>query len=297
MHSNFIKPRVFVAPCSVAIILFMTNSSEPAHYIVFHPERKRCTVSVRATALVGGRLNHSWHGKVRVDKPPGNEDPFVFGPSWAYSYCHATELRRQPRRAGGYVAKGSCILFCSGDLGDSGVLAVDTVFWIAEAHRWGSPSEPPDRYSQDVSCRTDIWRFHLRFGGQPEGHKGVYTYEAALHPQSDNRYSRLPVYANGERVGIKLSELSADLRKRITNKLKGKRPVPIVSEDIDAILQLLDARTEGSVVGDLTLNDPTIARLRKEESTGCQPCAPSRSEGTRSSKTGSRVGRARHACL
>src|SRR5687768_3741878 len=119
----------------------------PAHYIVFHPERARSRVKVRATAFIDGQQIEPWVGRVWVDRPPGNEDPFVFGPSWAYSYCHATQLRREPRTSGPYVFKGSCILFCSGDLADEEhVLAVDTVFCISAAHTWRSPSEPPARY-------------------------------------------------------------------------------------------------------------------------------------------------------
>jgi hypothetical protein len=272
----------------------MTKSSDPAHYIVFHPDAERFSVSVRAAAIVRGQQVNSWAGKVWVDKPPGNEDPFVLGPSWAYSYCHATELRRQPRKTGGYVTRGSCILFCSGDLGERGVLAVDTVFWIAEAHRWESANAPADRYAQDVRGRTDIWKFHLQFGGQPDGHKGMYTYEAALHQQPGNRYSHLPVDANGERVRVKLSELSTDLRNRITNKLRGKRPVPLVSADLHAILQLLDARTNVAVVGDLVLDDPVFTTFRMEESSGCRP---SHADTTyAAAKIGRRVDRARRTC-
>lgn len=79
-----------------------------------------------------------------MDRPPGNEDPFVLGRSWAYSYCHATELRRKLRKDGGYVRKGSCILFCSGDdaMPTHAMLTIDTVFYVAEAHYWQSAKVP-----------------------------------------------------------------------------------------------------------------------------------------------------------
>jgi hypothetical protein len=257
----------------------MAESSEPAHYIVFHPESKRYALPVWATALIGDRRVDSWAGKVWVDKPPGNEDPFVLGSSWAYSYCHATQLRRDPRPTGEYVMKGSSILFCSGDLGNEGVLAVDTIFWISEAHQWISAGKPPSRYSRDVADRTDLWGFHLRFGGQFGGHKGKYTNEAALYPQPDDRYSRLPLDANGERVQVALKDLSFDLRGRIIRGLRDqKRPIRLSDADLRSILRFVQDRTAVAVVGKTVPNDSTFTELRMEKDTGCQPCQPKTKE-------------------
>ncbi len=96
-------------------------------------------------AIPGHRMA-GWTGRVWLDQARGNEDPFVLGPSWAYSYCHATQLRRYSRGRETYVREGSCIIFCSGEIADSErVLAVDTLFWIAGAHRWKAPDQPrPD---------------------------------------------------------------------------------------------------------------------------------------------------------
>jgi hypothetical protein len=253
----------------------MERFGEPAHYIVFHPEVKRCCLSVNATALVGGPREDTWTGQVWLDKPPGNEDPFVLGPSWAYSYCHATQLQRKFTPSGRYVSKGSCILFCSGDLADrEKALAVDTVYWIDTAHEWAPGSRIPQRYSKDVAERTDLWKFHLRFAGQPEGHTGKYTYEAALHPQLNGDYSRLPLGAGGKRVSVKLDELSGDLRSRIKGKIRGKYPVLLSDEDLREVLRLVEARTHVAVIGGIMANDPRFKASRNAVTNGCKPCQP-----------------------
>ncbi len=255
----------------------MAIFGEPANYIVFHPDNQRWHLSTCATAVVKGRRVYSWVGKVWVDRPPDNEDPFVLGSSWAYSYCHATQLRREPRPHGGSVTTGSCILFCSGNLGDKGLLAVDTVFWISKTHQWISPSEPPSQYSRDVANRTDIWKFHLRFGGQRDGHKGKYTYEAALYPQPDGRYSRLPLNAIGERVQVRLTDFPKDLRNRIAQKLhERKGPVPLSGADLRLILKLVERQTATAVVGNIVQNDDTFTALRRETGTRCHPRHPKR---------------------
>jgi hypothetical protein len=250
----------------------MADHGEPAHYIVFHPEYKRLALSVRATALEDRQLDRCWNGRVWVDKPPGNEDPFVLGPSWAYSYCHATQLRRGPRADGGYVRKGSCIIFCSGDYGDEGALVVDTAFWVAEAHEWMPAGGPPSRYEPDVTTKTEIWRFHLRFGSQPGGHKGAYTYEAALYPQSDGCYSQLPLGATGDRVCVPICELSVklgDLVRRGFSSQKG--PVLLGRAALNEILGQVAQRTTTEIVGDIQPVGNALAALRKRRSDGCRP--------------------------
>lgn len=261
-----------------ATILQMPELSEPAHYIVFHPENQRRAVSVRASAIIRGRFVKSWAGKVWVDSLGGNEDPFVFGTSWAYSYCHATQLRREPQRHGGYVRKGSCILFCSGDHGDDGVLAVDTVFWVSEVHPWMSPSRPHSRYSRDVEDKTDLWNFHLRFGGRRGHHQGKYTYEAALYPQPDFQYSRLPLNDKGHRVQVSLRDLPSNLQARVTNSLHGKRPVLLSGPELRSVLQSVKAQTAVAVVGEIAPDDDTFTQNRITQETGRPPCRPKASK-------------------
>ncbi len=250
----------------------MVRSISPAYYLVFHPEKKRTRLKVRATALVHGALEASWSGHVWVDRPPGNEDPWVLGPSWAYSYCHATQLRRRPRREA-YVKPGSCILFCSGCLADrEQMLCFDTVFWIGGAHGWTKEDEPPRRYAGDVAAQSDLWKYHLRFGGQPGGHAGCYTYEAALFSQGADRYSRLPLGADGMRVRIPIRELPPELIVRVQKGLDGKIPVMLPEAELQRLLQLIDERTVTAVVGDIVPQDPGFMAFRQEADAGCQPC-------------------------
>jgi hypothetical protein len=255
----------------------MARSISPAHYLVFHPEKKRTRLKVCATALVHGALDTSWSGNVWVDRPPGNEDPFVLGPSWAYSYCHATQLRRTPQREA-YVRPGSCILFCSGDLADrTNELCFDTVFWIGGAHAWRKKDKPPDRYAGDVASQSDLWKYHLRFGGQPGGHAGLYTYEAALFSQGADRYSQLPLGTDRMRVRVPIRELPPQLIMGVQNGLNGKIPVRLLEEELQQLLQLVEARTAVAVVGDIVPEDPGFIALRQEAGAGCHPCgrAPS----------------------
>jgi len=165
----------------------------------------------------------------------------------------------------------SCILFCSGkSADDKGVLAVDTIFWISAGHEWLRPSEPPRRYSQDVENHTDLWKFHLKFGGHD--HAGKYTYEAALYPQADCRYSRLPLDENGHRAQAPLTSLSADLQARIKSKRHGKHPVLLSGTDLSLILKLVDDGTAVAVVGGIVPTDDTLTRERDREGAGCTSC-------------------------
>jgi hypothetical protein len=229
---------------------------------------------VIATAIVRNRRVDSWNGNVWVDKPPGNEDPFVLAQPWLYSYCHATQLRREPNPAG-YVTGGSCLVFCSGDLADQHrVLAVDTIFWVAKAHRWGREDIPPQAYEQHVSNRSDLWRYHFRFGGVRGGHNGRYTYEAAVYPQPLRQYSRLPLDANGGRVQVAIGELSHDLRSRIQNCLHGKRPALPSHAHLDEVLRSVADQTVVEVVGDIVPNDRDFTRLRQQDGHRCGTCQP-----------------------
>ncbi len=246
-------------------------AADPAHYVVFHPENKRIRTAVLANALINGRPVDGWSGSVWLDRPPGNEDPFVLGPTWLYSYCHATQLCRTPIPGRSFVTEGSCILFCSGDFANRGVLAVDTVFWVAQGHRWASANQPPSRFASDGE-RTEAWKFNLRFGGMKNGHKGQYTYEAALYPAEP--YSHLPLSQKGDRVEVALRELSAPLRQRIVTKVDGKRPVLLADKDLDAILRFIKARTAVEVVGNIAAKDSEFSYLRQEPDRGCQPCVP-----------------------
>lgn len=205
--------------------------------------------------------------------PPGNEDPYVLGPRWAYSYCHATQLRRRPRSNAPFVSRGSCIIFCSGDLADSDeVLAVDTVFWVAEAHAWEGPDRPPRSFATDVDGASGLWRYHLRFGGRG-GHVGAYTYEGALHPQPGDRYSHLPLGADGRRAQVELALLSPDLRASIMERRRGKYPLLVSPAQLAELLGHLQPHTAIQVIHELVLDDPDVEALRERgTSSPCGPC-------------------------
>jgi hypothetical protein len=123
-----------------------------------------------------------------------------------------------------------------------------------------------------VEDQTDIWKAHLRFGGQPDHHQGKYTDEAALYPQPDCLYSRLPLDDMGERVQVALTDVSEGLRTRITNRLHGKCPVLLSGPDLRSILKLLDDQTAVAVVGNVVPNDDTFSRVRIGQETQCTTC-------------------------
>lgn len=85
-----------------------------AHYIIFHPDRARQIANVQATVMVKKKILANWNGDIFVDQiGKGNEDPYVFNNPWLYSYCHASQLRRN-RREDSYLQIGSTIIFASG---------------------------------------------------------------------------------------------------------------------------------------------------------------------------------------
>ncbi len=71
-----------------------------ANYIIFHPDSQRQKMEVSATVLENGVQKENWHRFVWADRLGGDDDPFIFSDPWLYSYCHATQLHRQPRKDG-----------------------------------------------------------------------------------------------------------------------------------------------------------------------------------------------------
>jgi len=203
---------------------------KPQHYLIFHPDRARARTEVQATALIGAQLI-DWQGHVWVDKPSGNEDPFVFSHRWLYSYCHATQLRRTPRSNSEYVSTGSSLFFCSGDAANDGAIQVDTVFVVDHVATWpadqqGLPEDFKEHYRNNSS---DLWQRHFRYPFYGS-HEGKYTYVSRQRFDRTDEYSFLPIAKSGDRVSFELDALTRDLRLGISAKITGKRPVP-VSED------------------------------------------------------------------
>lgn len=247
---------------------------QPAHYIVFHPDRQRIHAHVRANAILSDSGVVPWEGKVWLDCPPDNEDPFVLGDTWAYSYCHATQLRREPRATEAFVTEGSCILFCSGQRADAnGDLAIDTVFWIRRAHRWPTKDQPPPELAGEAAKLSDLWQYHLRFGGTG-GHDGVFTYEGVLYaPAIGSNFSHLPLGADGDRVRIPIEGLSIALRDAIKGNLHGKFPLRLSGPQLEELLHELHQQTATKVIQPITVDDVRFAAERaKDGGLTCANC-------------------------
>ncbi len=216
-------------------------------------------------------------GRVWVDKPPGNEDPFVLRLFMGLLVlpCDATQagasriwlrdqglvhfvLQWQPRRQETSVGHRHRVL--------------GSVLPTSGEHQASLQTTTRKR----SAGHTDLWKSHLRFGGQPGGHKGRYTYEAALFPQPDSRYSRLPLDADGDRIRISLSLLSRELREQISETLHGKYPALLSDGNLRELLALERERTSIEVVRDIVAEDHDFIALREEQIAGC--CAPCQKE-------------------
>lgn len=223
-----------------------------ANYIIFHPDYARQQVSVVAESIVGSRLRKNWSGNIWVDAVGiGNEDPYVFHDGWLYSYCHASQLRRKP--SNNYLQKGSWLVFCSGDFANDGVLCVDTVFQIDQAHDWIRKPHlaVPPAFKGYFKSRRNLWNRHFAFPLTPDGpHKSVtHTYEAALGISK----SFLPLY-NGSRVCIDFSQLPNRLGGKISGGVRGKYPVNLTEVEIVQIVNLIRMKCDTQVLRILSAN-------------------------------------------
>ncbi len=252
--------------------MHVTKATCAAHYIVFHPDRNRIRTRVRATVIREGLRTDGWEGYVWLDKPPGNEDPYVLGSTWVYSYCHATQLRRKCN-SNAYLTHGSCIVFCSGTIADrESELAIDTVFLVKKAHPWQPPRTLPMSFQADAGM-SDLWKYHLQFGCDGGPHEGRMTYEAIQHADCGDRYSCLPLDVAGDRVRVPFARLSRTLRDPIEQNLQGKRPVLLNDEQNGEILAAWSGSTQTAVVGDVTPIDSEFLRLRRDSRlSNCQAC-------------------------
>ncbi len=113
---------------------------QPLHYLIFHPDYARKKTEVQGKVLIRYQLT-DWQGNVWVDEPNGNEDPFVFSERWLYSYCHATQLRRNPVTQDAYVRSGSYLFFCSGNAANKKTIELDTVFVVDHSAKWPDNQE------------------------------------------------------------------------------------------------------------------------------------------------------------
>ncbi len=211
-----------------------------AHYIIFHPEHQRQKQAVSATSLVGGKIVLNWTGDIFVDKivngnEDGNEDPFVFNDPWIYSYCHASQLRRNKSHC--YIQRHSWLFFVSGQFADQGLLTIDTAFLVNNIHLWGQPDlQLPLNFQYLNSKRSDkLWKRHFKFPFQGQ-HSGVtHSYEAELWHTNNQYFSFLPYTAIGDRVSIPISSLTNSLANKITTKIRGKYPVLLNNLEINKV--------------------------------------------------------------
>lgn len=221
-----------------------------ANYIIFHPDYARQSVNVKATALVNNQLVKNWQGIIWVDQiGVGNEDPYVFGKSWLYSYCHATQLKKEISDT--YLQKGSTIIFVSGQSADRNFLTVDTLFIVGDVHLWSKKPDlklPTKFQNIFQDNKSDLWRRHFRFPFQGIHDSVSHTYEAELWREGKSDYSYLPLSEAGERISIPFKLLPLALAEKINGKVKGKIPVILSDIEVSQIAPLINAHSSTKVL-------------------------------------------------
>lgn len=245
----------------------------PLHYLIFHPDLARQRTEIQGRALIDNKLVN-WQGYVWVDRPGGNEDPFVFSEKWLYSYCHATQLRRKPRSNAEYLKAGSHLFFCSGDAANNGFIQLDTIFVVDHVAEWpgrhqGLPGEFEQHYMNNDS---EVWHRHFRypFIGQ---HEGRYTYVSRHWSDGENEYSLLPVSKSGDRVTFQIGNVSPDLQSKIITNTHGKYPVMLEeghkTELLEKTLSLTHIKVIGSLIRPSTDSEMTRSCTGREVTLSC----------------------------
>lgn len=227
-----------------------------AHYIVFHPDSQRDQKDVQAKAMVNQIIVENWTGEIFVDKIlNGNEDPFVFNDPWLYSFCHASQLRRNVRKDS-YLQIGSKIIFASGDQAENGYLCIDTVFVIGGIQFWGkSPLlSLPSNYLWLNDCKnSELWKRHFKFPFQGIHEKVTHTYEAELWQENKEEFSFLPIDENNNKISIPFSKFETVLENKIASKVDGKYPVLLNENEIKIICDEIDEVTKIKVLSNITI--------------------------------------------
>lgn len=246
-----------------------------SNYIIFHPNRDK----VKALATVinsNNEIIYDWEGQIFVDNLDGkNEDPFIFNNPWIYSYCHASQLKRNQRR-GSYLQPGSKLIFVSGPDADNGMFTVDTIFIIDSVLKWdtslpANSREVPSKYSLIKNDRNSVlWNKHFKFPFEGQHSKVTHSYEAKLWEDHEiqTQYSYLPLTENQQSVSIPFSELPCSIMNILIKKRKGKFPAEISSEDINLILELIESKTSTKVVRDIRCIE-LLEKGRKKSCGGC----------------------------
>jgi hypothetical protein len=190
-------------------------------YIIFHP--RRSTFRVEGIASVQQAVERQWVGTIHADPSHPdfgeNEDPYVWDTQWLYSYCHATQLRRNFNKRTAFVDIGSRLFFCENKDARNGKLTIDTVFVVGERHVWESVGAvPPKSIPGAIDERSEVYQRHFRHGINEVGggHRGKYTYTAS---HQDPKRSFLPLDELGEALTVSaviLMDVSTELlRSRV----------------------------------------------------------------------------------
>jgi hypothetical protein len=240
-----------------------------ANYIIFHPDTARQHETVQAVAMVQDKVLNNWRGDVYVDRMDGgNEDPFVFSDPWLYSYCHASQLRRNFRKDNSYLQVGSKIIFVSGQDADNGLLTIDTVLLIGGVQLWDKkPSlQLPIKYQNHFQDGISIlWERHFKFPFiiNPKTGRGCHdtvshTYEAELWQKNKTDYSFLPLVESNERVSISFDIFPNELTEKIAKRVKGKYPVLLTDSEMNLIATQIENRVTTKVLKNIISNNAIL---------------------------------------
>lgn len=256
------------------------NSTQPANYLIVHPERQEIVASgISVTARGRGK----WRGRIWVDPMnSSNEDPFVWSDPWLYSFCKATSLKRKPRNRDSYMSTGSTIIFADKDKAKNGTLQIDTIFHVGNVHAWTDMHIPKSLCAKLGASYDDAHARHLKYGTSicPQ-HKGLYTYSAATVQAHGEIGSFIPIDSSDELVKLSLSELPNTLSDELTSKIKGRMvPIELSNNEISILLKITWNRTVHAVT---QLDAVELGELRDEAicCRGCQSKARHRNKPQR----------------
>ncbi|WP_345080152.1 hypothetical protein [Nemorincola caseinilytica] len=209
---------------------------------------------MNATTLVAGHLNTAWIGDVYVDAiGNGNEDPYVFHDPWLYSYCHASQLRRNIR-PDSFLQKGSVMIFVSGQEANNDRLTIDTFFVVGDIQKWNGQDSPelPAKFSDHHNnSGSALWQRHFKFPFEGSHIRVSHTYEAEQWVYGKELFSFLPLSANGGRTTIQFDNIDVALRNKIKSKVKGKYPVLLEDADLKILTALIETNTVTKVLKDI----------------------------------------------
>lgn len=237
---------------------------DKANYIIFHPDNARQMIKVCATVMINKQILTNWTGNIYVDQiGVGNEDPFVFNDPWLYSYCHASQLRRNISKDS-YLQVGSKLIFVSGQQANKEFLTVDTVFLVGEVQKWGKPLKLPVKYKSHFrNNNSDLWNRHLRFPFFRQHDKVSHSYEAELWSNNKSEFSFLPLDKEQNRISISFDQFDKELLKKIKGKVKGKYPLLLTDKEIKSIETLIDNLTITKVLKNISSSLNVISKRGK----------------------------------